>query len=327
MATVDIAVPCYCYGHFLEECVGSILNQSLDDVRILIIDDASPDDSAAVARALARRDARIEVVVHATNKGHIATYNESIEWAASPYFISLSADDMLAPGALGRAVGIMEARPEVVLTTGACIEFHSIGELPALADDGGPAAWIVRPGREFIAEACQTIRNNIPTPTAIARTAVQKRIGGYIPELYHSGDLEMWLRFAAHGAIASTPEVQAFYRVHGTNMSGPVYRRVIEDYQQRQAAFDTFFAHDGTLVWEASQLQALAHRRLGDAAFWTAAAQLCRGRWEIARQLLHFAWKLNPDTRFWPPFAHLGRVGRPDRRALAALSDLLHRAS
>ena len=52
MATVDIVVPCYRYGHFLEECVGSILNQSLDDVRILIIDDASPDDSAAAAKAL-----------------------------------------------------------------------------------------------------------------------------------------------------------------------------------------------------------------------------------------------------------------------------------
>ena len=52
------------------------------DVRVLIIDDASPDDSAEVAKKIAARDPRVEVVVHATNRGHIATYNEGLlDWA------------------------------------------------------------------------------------------------------------------------------------------------------------------------------------------------------------------------------------------------------
>ena len=50
MAKVDIVVPCYNYGRFLEACVESILRQSITDIRVLIIDDASSDDSLLVAK-------------------------------------------------------------------------------------------------------------------------------------------------------------------------------------------------------------------------------------------------------------------------------------
>ncbi|MDR4307475.1 glycosyltransferase [Chelatococcus sambhunathii] len=85
MAIVDIAAPCYRYGRFLQDCVSSVLSQSISDVRILIIDDASQDGSADVARALAATDPRIELSVHQTNLGQTATYNEGIAWATAPY--------------------------------------------------------------------------------------------------------------------------------------------------------------------------------------------------------------------------------------------------
>jgi len=138
--------------------------------------------------------------------------------------------------------------------------------------------------------------------------------------------MEMWMRFAAHGAVAATPAIQAFYRLHGNNMSTGIYRRVTEDYLQRQAAFDAFFAANAHLIADAGRLQKLAGRRLGDAAFWTGIAQLLRGNSAVARELLDFSVRLNPDTRFWPPFSHLRRHQRPDRKAMAALSDLLRRA-
>ena len=50
------------------------------DVRVLIIDDASTDDTPEVAAALAAEDARVEFRRHAVNRGHIATYNEGLEW-------------------------------------------------------------------------------------------------------------------------------------------------------------------------------------------------------------------------------------------------------
>jgi glycosyltransferase involved in cell wall biosynthesis len=62
MAIVDVAVPCYQYGRYLSDCVNSILRQDLSDIRIVIIDNASTDNSLDVARRLASEDPRVEVI-------------------------------------------------------------------------------------------------------------------------------------------------------------------------------------------------------------------------------------------------------------------------
>ena len=59
------------------------------------------DDSEKVGTELASRDPRILYRRHLVNRGHIATYNEGIEWAEGDYLLVLSADDLLTPGALG----------------------------------------------------------------------------------------------------------------------------------------------------------------------------------------------------------------------------------
>ena len=71
------------------------------DVRVLIIDDASTDDTPQVGQTLASTDSRVQFRRHDANKGHIATYNEGLlGWAAARYSLLLSADDALVPGAL-----------------------------------------------------------------------------------------------------------------------------------------------------------------------------------------------------------------------------------
>lgn len=322
MAIVDIAVPCYRYGHFLQDCVSSVLSQSISDVRILIIDDASQDGSAEVARALAATDPRIEVSVHPTNRGQTATYNEGIAWATAPYFLLLSADDYLAPGALERAVAVMSAHPDVVMTYGDCA-FEVAGEPPEVPDEapGGPE-WVVRDGRRFVEEVCRRARNFVFTPTVVVRAATQKQIGGYLASLPHACDMEMWLRFAAHGRIASTSRTQAVYRVHGANMSADHLRDVLSDYAQRAAAFDTFFATDGRRIAGSARLHAIARRRLAAAAFWTGVSQCCRGRRAVGAQALAFGLELNPNMRFAPPMTQLARVEGIDRKLLGVLSAL-----
>ena len=95
MPSVSVVIPCYKYGRFLPGCVRSVLDQEGVDVRVLIIDDASPDDSAQVALDLAADDERVEARVHEVNKGHIATYNEGLlEWADGDYSVLISADDL-----------------------------------------------------------------------------------------------------------------------------------------------------------------------------------------------------------------------------------------
>jgi glycosyltransferase involved in cell wall biosynthesis len=103
--SVTIVVPCYNYGRYLRQCVYSILTQDVD-LNVDIIDDASADDTESIGSALASEDQRVTYQRHVRNLGHIATFNEGLERADGTYSLLLSADDMLAPGALRRAVDV-----------------------------------------------------------------------------------------------------------------------------------------------------------------------------------------------------------------------------
>ena len=118
MASVDVVVPCYNYGRFLADAVESVLNQEGVDLHVLIIDNASEDDSLEVASELAARDRRVKVIAHSVNRGHTSSYNEGIDKASAEYFLILDADDLLAPGALARALAVLENNPGVCFAYG-----------------------------------------------------------------------------------------------------------------------------------------------------------------------------------------------------------------
>jgi glycosyltransferase involved in cell wall biosynthesis len=306
MAKIDIIVPCYNYGRFLSSCVSSILEQSIHDLRVLIIDDASLDDTLAAARKLAEADLRVDVISHSQNWGHIRTYNEGIAWASADYFMLLSADDLLVPGALERAVSILDAHPDVVLTYGGSINLEQGRPLPD-AGEQSDYTWTWQEGLHLINAYCSSGLNFIVTPTVITRTCIQKAIGDYRPYLPHTGDMEMWLRFAANGAVARINAVQAIYRRHSSNMSGSY----LIDYQERKEAFDSFFFGGyADHLPSAQTLQAKADRILAERAFCTGLAHLCQGNVTNGRRLLQFAINLRPGLRYWPPIGYIAQ--KPD---------------
>lgn len=187
MSKVDVIVPCYQYGHFLQQCVESVLTQEGVELRVLIIDDASPDGTSEVAAQLAARDERVCVRRHSLNQGHIATYNEGLEWAAGDYILLLDADDVLTPGALLRSTLLMDANPEVGMTYGRA----RVTEDPAreIFPAGADRASRTVGGREWIESVCETGLNHVRQPTVVVRTKLQKELGGYCPALPHAGDM------------------------------------------------------------------------------------------------------------------------------------------
>lgn len=95
MSSVSVVIPCYNYGNFLRDAVHSVLTgQDGVDVRVLVIDDASTDNSVEIAKAIAEEDPRVEAAVHGINRGNIATYNEGLlEWADGDYTVLLWANE------------------------------------------------------------------------------------------------------------------------------------------------------------------------------------------------------------------------------------------
>ncbi|MCK1716805.1 glycosyltransferase [Bradyrhizobium sp. 141] len=317
MAKVDIVVPCYNYGRFLEACVSSILSQSISDVRVLIIDDCSSDDSVSVARRLEQSDPRVTVIAHSRNHGHINTFNEGIAWASSEYFLLLSADDLLVPGALQRATEIMDASTDVVLTYGECVLWFDDLPFPKLPADEN-RSWR---RQDLIKEMCTTARNDVPSATAIARTRTQKAIGGYRTSLPHAGDMEMWLRFAAHGTVAQIDAVQGIYRKHSSAMSNAYFAKRILDYRQCLLAFESFFDDCEERVPNSRSLRAQARHTLAHQVFRSGIGLLRRGRLRDGLCYIREAMTMDRRLRYFPPVWRVLKIPGKDGRqwALSAI--------
>lgn len=296
--SVDVIVPCYCYGRFLRQCVESVLTQSHSSLRVLIIEDASTDNSSDIAYRLAQEDKRVAVRKHSENKGHIATYNEGLAWSAGEYLLLLSADDYLLPGALRRAVHVLEAHPNVGMVMGKAIELLDGDELPKISEDAASDArpdYTILSGPEFIEfSGC---RNRVPTPTAVVRTTLQRQLGGYRPELPHTGDMEMWLRFAAHASIGVLDAHQAVYRRHHSNMSASYTKDFwLPDLEQRKAALDLFFENCGCLFPD-RQIRARMLRLLSLDAISRASAAFNEGKLNTSEDIEAFAVKVCPGIK------------------------------
>jgi Glycosyl transferase family 2 len=321
MSSVDVIVPCYRYAHFLGECVRSILSQSLTSVRVLIIDDASPDNTADVANDLMREDQRVAVIQHAANMGHIATYNEGLEWVSAEYHLLLSADDYLLPGALRRATEVMDAHPDVGFSYGRVLEVTDDGR----SDGTTPAERVfidrgarILSGRAFI--ELNGSRNIVPTPTAVVRTSVQKKVGLYRPELPHSGDMEMWLRMAAHASVANLDSYQAIYRRHSNNMSLAYYKsNCLPDLQHRKAALDSFFLSCGDSLHGVRDLRPRLLWTLAREAIGFASAAFNESEMDISDQLSDFALSLTPKVRMSIPWVKLACKNRLGPRVWSTL--------
>jgi hypothetical protein len=298
MSSVSVVIPCYNYGHFLRSAVSSALTgQDGVDVQVLVIDDASTDDSVEVAKQLASEDSRVEVSVHAVNRRNIATYNEGLlDWADGDYTVLLSADDRLTPGSLRRAADLLDANPGVGFAYGHPLHFREGLPLPQARTEG--RGWSIWPGQWWIERRFRAGVNCITCPEVMVRTSLQKHVGGYDPRLPHTADLEIWMRLAAHADVGYLRGVdQAYYRLHGQNMT--VGRTSLVDLQQRRLAFDVLLETCGERLADAGRLSDTVHRKLSREALWIACRAYDRGQTGQVpvEELVAFALDCWPDSR------------------------------
>lgn len=301
MTAVDVVVPCYNYARYLETCVSSILGQTGVEVRVLILDDCSTDDTPETAARLASRDARVTVVRNEVNLGLIGAANRGmLGWAEAPYSLLISADDALTPGALARAVAVLERHPEVGFVFGTVVVFDGDPPppLPAAGDD---VSHRVMEGPWLIEHICHH-RNDVPTPTAVVRTELQKRIGGYNPATPHTSDMEMWLRMAAYAKVGVIQAPQGYYRVHGSNMSGLYFAQPTRDAEQRLLAAEQAFAAVGSRVAAFPRILRTMRRIEAERAYWRAGLAFEAGDQALGDTYLRFAAATDPSPHSAPGF-------------------------
>ena len=305
MCSVDVVIPNYQYAHYLRACVASIIAQNIPDLRILIIDNASTDNSVETAQELMREDSRIKLIVHPRNLGPHASFNEGLDWAEAYYFMIMCVDDLAAPGAFARSIAIMERWPNVGLAHGTAIRIHGeapfTGTVPAAHD----ASWRIWGGRTALRRILRCGVMPMMCCTTLHRTEVHKRAGYYRSSIPHTDDFELWLRVATLADIASTDAVHGIMRFHRGAMSSFLASDVLQDFLIYEEAYASFFEHEGGQLSDAEYLKRMASRGIASRAYWSGLAHLVRGRGDEARALFKYVHQRHPTMAIIPPFDYL----------------------
>src|SRR5690606_11970044 len=115
--------------------------------------------------------------------------------------------------------------------------------------------------------------------------------------------LEMWLRIAMRGCVASTNRIQAFARSHPQNQSAAV-NGILNWNREFEAGFRSFFEHEGASLPQRDRLFAMVRDCLTKRAYWSAISSLARQP-KVAGSLMAFALKWEPLLAVMPPFGYL----------------------
>ncbi|MBX3462118.1 MAG: glycosyltransferase family 2 protein [Planctomycetes bacterium] len=211
-AEVAVVIPCHGYARFLPEAVDSAARQTWPALHIVIVDDGSPDDTAAVATALAARHAdRRITLLRQPNLGLAAARNRGIAATTSPFVLPLDADDRLAPDAVERLLRALEQDGGDVATP--------LGR--TFGDAAGPLRTRPATRRRLRAANCLVY-------ASLFRRTLFDRIGGYRPDAPGYEDWDFWLSALELGArFVHVPAPLFHYRKHGSTMLAQSDRRAM----------------------------------------------------------------------------------------------------
>lgn len=208
---VSFVVPCYNYGRYLRDCLDRIFGQQGGyDIEVIAINDCSSDDTMEILRSY--KDARLHVIDHEVNRGHIFTVNEALAAATGKYIVRVDPDDRHRLNFLSTTVPILEAHPEVGLVYADVALINAAGEITA------PCSDVDHGGKDFKGNELIPLlkKNFICAPTVVARREAWMEAWP-VPDGLAFNDWYFNMMLARKWEFYYVSEVLADYRVHGSN--------------------------------------------------------------------------------------------------------------
>ena len=244
---------------FIEDALQSILDQTLTDWELILVDDGSTDRSTSIARAFAARDDRISYLEHPghENRGMSASRNLGAAHARATYIAFIDADDVWESSKLAEQVGLMERMPEVGMICGALLHWYSWDPEATEADfavlTGGVADRRLDPPHTAV-EVYPLGRGGGSGTDVLVRRSVFESVGGFeerFRTLYEDQAflIKVFLRYPVY--ISSRPWIR--YRKHAASCT------------QRATRAQLLRHHEMFLDWLEEDGARLADHRVGAA--------------------------------------------------------------
>jgi glycosyltransferase involved in cell wall biosynthesis len=191
----SIVVPVYNGEHFLAEALDSLFAQDYDPIEVIVVDDGSEDDSAAVARSFP-----LVTLVEQKNKGPGAARNTGIARATGEFIAIHDADDVVPPAKLAVQVAHLLKHPEIGCVLG---RQHWLNAPPGVERD-----------------RLYGDLDGVPLSSAVFPSRVLRRLGGYDSRYRSHENMDLLFRIREIGLeVAVLPDVVLYRRYHGANLS------------------------------------------------------------------------------------------------------------
>lgn len=257
MPSVSIVIPTYNRADTIEAAIRSVLQQTFSDFEVIVVDDASTDDTLTVLETIV--DPRLIVVKAPSNGGGARARNLGLERATAALVAFQDSDDFWLPTKLASQVDLLtKAGPGCVGVF--CSFIYLAGERVAIL----PSTTAITPGDV----ATQLYRRNlISTQTLLARRADLEAIGGFDPAMPRFQDWELCIRLARRGSLHHDPVPQVLVRSMPNSISTrfeaglDARRRILDLCRRIEAPVETRAAQHFDLG-----VRLLAVGRPGDAA-------------------------------------------------------------
>ncbi|QMU27451.1 glycosyltransferase family 2 protein [Adhaeribacter radiodurans] len=201
---ISVLMPVYNAAAYLEESIGSILNQTFTEFEFLILDDGSTDGSLNIIQSFS--DPRIRFYKNKKNVGISATLNKGIELARTDLIARMDADDVSYPNRLQKQYDFIQAHPEGVIFTCWAAEVNENRKLIKI-EHFNPEYYYFN----------MTFSNWIYHPTMVYRREAVLTVGKY--SVPYSEDYELVWQLMRKYKAFHQPEVLLDYRINEQSLS------------------------------------------------------------------------------------------------------------
>jgi glycosyltransferase involved in cell wall biosynthesis len=224
----SIIIPAFNAAPYVEQAVESVLAQSYPNYELVIVDDASTDNTPEILEGY-RTHPKVRLYRNRTNLGMAANWNAGLGHAQGALIAKLDADDLHAPDFLAEVVPVFQKYPAVGLVFSAANLLHRNGRVTPEKRFFRSRVYSGGKFLENLLRACV-----IRSPTVCARRTCYDQLGYFWPTLSIHADWEMWVRIAFHYDVGYVAKYLASYRLpYGNNCTSQVCRddRSIQDFR------------------------------------------------------------------------------------------------
>lgn len=210
---VTVVIPTYNRAGLLRRAIDSIRQQSNQAWKLVVIDNASPDNTTEVVAELMREDARISYHRHSENIGMLPNWDFAVSAIETDYFALLCDDDYVLPGFLTAVMSEMHRNPGLGLCFGSAVIVDGAGQrLGAAPNEMATGYYAAGEGASAMLKL-----QHPATPAIVFRSKCVNLVGGFDQRSHFVADLDMILRVSFNYPIKYIADEVACYVVHAGN--------------------------------------------------------------------------------------------------------------